>query len=255
VKILPRSLRPVAALAVAFAIWELVAVYVRSPLLIPSPIAVGGRSVQLIASGELLAHVAVSVERLGVGLLVGVPLGVLLGCAMGRVRFLDAMFDPFLRMANSTPAIALIPFTLLWFGVTEAARYVLLVYVIAVTVTLNARHGVRQVPTIRLKAAASLGLTRVETFVRVIVPSSVPTILVGIRTALGLGVMVIVAAEMFGATSGLGYLIMEARAQFNVERMFIGIIGLGLLSLLLDRGFDALIEHGMPRWSAKRRVR
>jgi ABC-type nitrate/sulfonate/bicarbonate transport system permease component len=183
---------------VTLAIWELIAAYVGSPLLIPSPGAVAARASRLIANGELVAHVGVSLERLGVGLLVGVPVGVLLGCAMGRSGFLDGLFDPFLRMANSTPAIALIPFTLLWFGVMEVGRYALLVYIIAVTVTLNARHGVRQVPSIRLKAASSLGLTRTDTFIRVIIPSSIPATLVGIRTALGLGVMVIVAAEMFG---------------------------------------------------------
>ncbi len=246
---------PWIGIAIVVALWQLVAAVVAVPLFIPPPRAVAAALGRLIASGELPEHVAASVQRLGVGLLVGVPLGVLLGSAMGRFRVVDKVFDPYVRMANSTPAIALIPFSLLWFGVTEGARYALLVYTVTLTVTLNARHAARQVPSIRLKAAHSLGVTGAEAFLRVVIPSSFPGILAGVRTAIGLGVMVIVAAEMLGATSGLGFLLMEARAHYNVERMFVGILGLGALSLVLDRGFHALIERAMPRWSAKRRVR
>ena len=113
----------------------------------------------------------------------------------------------------------------------------------------------RQVPALRLKAARCLGVEARAAFVRVVIPSSFPAILAGIRIAIGLGVMVIVAAEMLGATSGLGYLIMEARQHYNVERMFVGILGLGTLSLLLDRGFIVVVDRYLPRWSAERRVR
>jgi ABC-type nitrate/sulfonate/bicarbonate transport system permease component len=248
-------LGPLAALAVIVAGWEALSAWMALPLFLPSPRAVGVAAWRLLVSGDLSEHVAVSLQRLGVGLLIGVPLGVLLGSTMGRSRIVDGFVDPFLRVANATPALALIPFSLLWFGVTEAARYALLVYTVALTVTLNARHGVRQVPAIRLKAASALGVSGLGAFFRVIIPSAVPSILAGIRTAIGLGVMVIVAAEMLGATSGLGFLLMEARSHFNVERMFIGILGLGALSLVLDLGFAFAIERLTPRWSAARRVR
>ncbi len=247
--------KPLLAAGVALTLWQLLAHWAGSPLLIPPPGHVARAFVQLTSNGELPQHVAISLQRLVVGLLVGVPLGTVLGCAMGRSRFLDAFVDPFIRMANSIPAIALIPFSLLWFGVTELARYALLVYIVALTLALAARHGVRQVPQIRLKAASALGLGRIEAFRRVVIPSTFPAILAGTRTAIGLGVMVIVAAEMLGATSGLGYLIMEGRAHYNVERMFVGMIGLGMLSLALDRTFSLAIERGLPRWSVKRRVR
>ncbi len=251
---MPGRLRPLLALAVVLVLWELLALRVGLPLLVPAPRAVAATLARMLSTGELVEHVAASLQRLAVGLLVGVPLGVLLGSVMGRSRFADAFFDPFVRMANATPAIALVPFSLLWLGVTETARYALLVYIVALTLVLSTRHGVRQVPRIRLKAASTLGVTGVPAFFRVVIPSACPAILAGIRTAIGLGVMVIVAAEMLGARSGLGYLLMEARSHFNVERMFVGIIGLGTLSLLLDRGFHALVERGMPRWSARRRV-
>jgi NitT/TauT family transport system permease protein len=241
-------LRPLLALAAAVGVWAVAAWWTGSPLLIPSPGRVAATLLGMLATGELVEHVAVSLQRLGVGLLIGVPLGVALGGSMGWWPFLDRFVDPFVRLANSTPAIALIPFSLLWFGVTEAARYALLVYIVALTLTLNARHGVRQVPALRLKAARCLGVEERAAFARVVIPSSFPAILAGIRTAIGLAVMVIVAAEMLGATSGLGYLIMEARQHYNVERMFVGIVGLGTLSLVLDRGFVVVVDRYLPRW-------
>ncbi|HXH82508.1 MAG TPA: ABC transporter permease [Candidatus Tectomicrobia bacterium] len=243
------------ALGAAIGVWTVAAWWAGSPLLIPPPRRVAATLLGMLATGELVEHVAVSLQRLGVGFLIGVPLGVALGGSMGWWPLLDRVFDPFVRLANSTPAIALIPFSLLWFGVTEAARYALLVYIVTLTLALNARHGVRHVPALRLKAARCLGVEERAAFTRVVIPSSFPAILAGIRTAIGLGVMVIVAAEMLGATSGLGYLIMESRQHYNVDRMFVGIVGLGTLSLILDRGFVVVVDRCLPRWSAERRVR
>jgi ABC-type nitrate/sulfonate/bicarbonate transport system permease component len=209
----------------------------------------------MLANGDILVHLGASLQRIAVGLVVGVPLGVLIGCAMGVSQLADNALDPYLRMANATPAVALVPFSLLWFGITEAGRYALMIYIVVVTLVLYARQGVREVPRLRIKASETLGVSGIGAFFRVIIPSSFPSILAGIRTSIGLGVMVVVAAEMFGATSGVGYLIMQGRANYVPELMFIGILGLGLLALVLDRLFMMVIEMFMPRWSAKRRVR
>lgn len=237
------------------AVWFGLDLLVRNPLLVPSPVMVGGSLMRLSASGELADHVLASLSRLLVGLLIGVPLGALLGCAMGYWWRADAALNPFVRLFNSIPAIAMVPFSLLWFGVTEASRYSLLVYTISLTVLLAARHGVRSVPKVRMRAAATLGLGPVATLLRVVLPSCFPAILAGTRTAIGLGVMVIVAAEMLGAEEGLGFLIMQARSQFNIGNLYVGIIGLGLLSVALDRLFQATIDHLLPRWSVRRRIR
>lgn len=246
----------VLAVAVAtLVIWTGAAALVNSPLLVPPPRLVFDSFLALAGSGELAWHVAASLGRLAVGLLVGVPLGTILGCAMGRWSLVDAVLNPFVRMFNAIPALALVPFSLLWFGVTEFSRYVLLTYTVSLTVLLAARQGVRAVPVIREKVASNLGLSLAAAFVRVTIPSCFPSILAGVRTAIGLGVMVIVAAEMLGAESGLGYLIMQARSQFNIGYMLVGVLGLGVLSLLLDRSFLWVTEVGLPRWSVQRRVR
>jgi ABC-type nitrate/sulfonate/bicarbonate transport system permease component len=247
--------RALAVAVAALVLWAGAAALVSSPLLVPPPRLVLDSFLSLARSGELAWHVAASLGRLGVGLLVGVPLGAVLGCAMGRWPFADAVLNPFVRMFNSIPALALVPFSLLWFGVTEFSRYVLLTYTVSLTVLLAARQGVRAVPVIREKVASNLGLGPASAFLRVTIPSCFPSILAGVRTAIGLGVMVIVAAEMLGAESGLGYLIMQARSQFNIGNMLVGVLGLGALSLLLDRSFVLVTEVGLPRWSVRRRVR
>jgi NitT/TauT family transport system permease protein len=249
------ALRVLVTLAATLALWEAAARVVAMPLLVPPPALVGESLIALGRSGELIEHVLASLSRLAVGLALGVPLGALLGCAMGRWEPLDAMINPFVRFFNSVPALALVPFSLLWLGVTEASRYALLTYTITLTVLLSARAGVQTVPVIRLKAGACLGIAGVAGFFRIVVPSCFPAILAGVRTALGLGVMVIVAAEMLGAESGLGYLIMQARSHFNIGHMLVGVIGLGVLSLVLDRLFQGAIEAFLPRWSVKRRIR
>jgi ABC-type nitrate/sulfonate/bicarbonate transport system permease component len=249
------ALRAGGAIAVVLLLWEVLARAIDMPLLAPPPETVAQSALALAKSGELLRDTLASLQRLVVALVVGVPLGAMIGCALGYWPVLDAMASPFVRMFNAIPAIALVPFSLLWFGVTEFSRFTLLLYTISLTVTISARQGVRSVPGLRLRAGATLGVVGVPAFLRIILPSCIPAIIVGIRTAIGLGVMVVVAAEMLGADSGLGYLIMQARSQFNVPEMAVGVISLGLLSLLLDRLFNGAIESFVPRWSVRRRIR
>lgn len=249
-----RIMQGMLLLATVLAAWEFVARMVGIPLLVPAPAAVAAGFVELTANGELVTHLLASTSRLGVGLAIGVPLGAAIGCAMGRFVIVDAMLNPFVRMFNAIPALALVPFSLLWFGATEISRYSILIYTITLTVLLSARFGAANVPVLRDRVAQTLGLSPAATFLRVILPSCFPAILAGTRTALGLGVMVIVAAEMLGAESGFGYLIMQARSHFNMVNMLVGVIGLGFLSLLLDRIFVYSIERFLPRWSVRRRT-
>jgi NitT/TauT family transport system permease protein len=240
--------------ALALLLWSAVAAQVGNPLLLPRPADVAGAAAVLWHGGELTTHVLASLQRLLVGLAVGTPIGATLGCLMGISRTADAMLDPYVRFFNAIPALAIVPFSLIALGVTELSRYALLVYTVTLVVLLGTRQGVRGIPRIRLNAGATLGLGRTATLFRIVMPSAFPAILAGVRTAMGLGVMVIVAAEMLGAESGLGYLIMQARSHFSVANMLVGVIGLGLLSLLLDRAFLFAIETLLPRWSLARRI-
>lgn len=235
--------------------WQGSALVVGVPLLFPTPATVAKSAWTAVGNGQLGQDIAASLRRLLVALTLGIPFGAVAGCALGRWHSLDAAANPFVRVFNAIPAIALVPFFLLWFGVTEVSRYALLFYTVSLTVLLSARQGVRSVPPLRLKAAATLGVTGVEAFRRVVLPSCVPSIIVGVRTAIGLAVMVVVAAEMLGAENGVGFMIMQARSHFNVSDMAVGVICLGLLSVLLDRAFNLAVETLLPRWSVSRRIR
>ncbi len=250
----PGRFGPLYGILLFFILWQVAAAFVGTPLLFPEPMDVMRGLAHMTETGELFEHLGATLQRLLVPLAVGMPLGAVLGCAMGASRDVNAWFDPYMRMANSTPAIALIPFALLWFGVTELARYSLVFYVGVYVVALNARGGVAQVPRLRIKAANTLGVLGASAFFRVVVPSSFPAILAGVRTATGLCIMVVVAAEMLGAASGLGYLIIRGRQNYDPTLIFIGIFGLGILSILFDRGIAFAIERFMPRWSVRRRV-
>lgn len=241
-------------LVLLFALWGAAAWKVGNSLLLPGPLQVFGSIAALWRSGDLATHVLASLQRLIVGMAIGVPLGAAVGCTMGLIPRVDAVLGPYVRAFNSIPALALVPFSMLALGVTEASRYALLVYTVSLTVLLSARNGVRSIPPLRIKAGATLGASPAAVLFRIVIPSCFPAILAGVRTAIGLGVMVIVAAEMMGAESGLGYLIMQARSHFNMSNMMVGVIGLGLLSLTLDRAFVLGIEKFFPRWSIKRRT-
>jgi ABC-type nitrate/sulfonate/bicarbonate transport system permease component len=243
-----------ATLSGVIVLWSLVALQMNNTLLLPRPMDVGISALILWQSGDLQTHVLASLQRLLVGLAIGVPVGCLLGCLMGLSRSIDAIFNPYLRAFNAIPALALVPLSLLLLGVTEASRYSLLVYTITLVVTINARNGVHLIPQLRLRVGATLGLSDTATLFRIIIPSCFPSILTGIRTAIGLGVMVIVAAEMMGAESGLGFLIMQARSHFSMTNVLVGVLGLGFLSLALDRAFVLAVDWFFPRWSLKRRV-
>lgn len=243
-----------ATLVAVVALWSLAALQVNNALLLPGPLAVGAGALVLWKSGDLTTHVLASLQRLLVGLAIGVPIGATLGCLMGLSPRTDAVLNPYLRAFNAIPALALVPLSLLVLGVTEASRYALLVYTISLVVMINARNGVRSIPPLRLRSGATLGLSDTATLFRIVIPSCFPAILAGVRTAIGLGVMVIVAAEMMGAESGLGFLIMQARSHFSMTNMMIGVLGLGALSLVLDRAFALGIEWFFPRWSLKRRI-
>lgn len=248
------KLGPLYGILLFFIAWQSAAAFIGTPLLFPAPMDVMRGIARMSETGEIFAHLGATLQRLVIPLAVGMPIGAILGCAMGASRDVNAWFDPYLRMANSTPAIALIPFALLWFGVTELARYSLVFYLGVYVVALSARQGVAQVPYLRTKAANTLGVLGIAAFFRVVVPSSIPAILAGVRTATGLGVMVVVAAEMLGAANGFGYLIILGRQNYDPTLIFIGIFGLGIISIVFDRGIEFTIERFTPRWSVKRRV-
>lgn len=215
-------------------------------LLFPPPSDVIGTLKELLASGELQEGIFISLKRALFGFLIATALGVLAGLLTGRIRILQYLSDPLLHGMRSIPAIALIPLSLLWFGIGEASKVALIAWGSFFPIWLNTYTGVRDVQPALLRSAASLGAQPMQVIFFVLLPASLPFILVGLRQAVGIALIVLVAAELAGASSGVGYLIATSHQLFRVDIMFIGIATLGFMGYVVDRLFALLQTYLFP---------
>lgn len=217
--------------------------------LFPTPIEVGRGIVELFRKGLLIKYIVASLFRVAWGftlaVLIGIPAGLLLGW-YGRA--FDA-FNPLIQILRPISPIAWIPIAILWFGVSDAAPIFLIFLASVFPITVSAIAAVQNMQPVYLRAAQNFGLSRYELFRRVIFRASLPQILTGIRIALGVAWLVVVAAEMIAVNSGLGYLIIDARnAGKRYDLVVAGMVMIGLIGLVLDvlvRQFEKFDE---VRW-------
>ena len=240
----------IAAVSIALLIgaWALFARFFGIPDLVPSPWDTFGAGAQMLSNGELLAHVAISLERVLIGYVAGCASGVLIGALMGRVRIVGQLADPLLQLARPISPVALVPLSIIWFGIGDMSRYFIIFYGVVIIMIINTAAGVASTPRIRLNAARCLGARRWQIFWRVVIPSAVPYILTGMRVALGFAFMGIVAAEMIAAQSGIGYLIMQSRMLLRTDIMFVGLVTLGIVGAVIDGIFKMAIDRTMKRY-------
>lgn len=229
-----RWLAAAASVVAGIVLWDLLSRTVN-PMFLPSPRATWASVVELWFDGTLLRSVLASSQRIavgwGLGLLVGIPLGIL----MGHFRWLRRLLDPYIEFFRFIPPIAFVTLAIIWLGPGEASKVSLIFYTTVFIVILNMIAGVQSVSELRLRAAASLGAGRLWTMLTVILPSTVPYMVTGARLAMGNSFLTIVSAEMIAAQDGLGALIWSARNFGRTEWVFVGIIVLGLLGFLFDR--------------------
>lgn len=249
---LPNVLRHMAMTAVSIALlifaWALFARYFAFPDLVPSPWQTFGAGAEMLSSGELLRHVGISLERVLVGYAAGCALGVLIGALMGRVKVVAQLADPLLQLARPISPVALVPLSIIWFGIGDMSRYFIIFYGVVIIMIINTAAGVASTPNIRMNAARCLGARPSQVFWRVIIPSSLPYILTGMRVGLGFAFMGIVAAEMIAAQSGIGYLIMQSRMLLRTDIMFVGLVTLGIVGALIDTVFKLALDRTMKRY-------
>ncbi|KQY81839.1 aliphatic sulfonate ABC transporter permease SsuC [Pelomonas sp. Root1444] len=215
--------------------WEVAS---RSGLLsariLPEPAAVLAAFWQLLRSGELAHHVAVSTARAFSALAIGGGLGLALGLLTGTWRQAEALLDTTLQMLRNIPALALIPLVILWFGIDETAKLVLVAVGVFFPVYLNTFHGIRGVDRDLIEMARSYGLSGWQLYRQVILPGALPSILVGLRFSLGLMWVLLIVAETLSAQAGIGYLTMNAREFLQTDIVLVGILLYALLGKLAD---------------------
>lgn len=225
-----------------------------SPSYLPSPRGLATEFLRLIKDGyqgvPLTTHIGVSLFRTLTGFVAGALLGVPLGLLTGYSRPAGAMVSPIMAFVRPIPPIAFIPMAVLYFGLGELGKVVLIFFTSFNYVHVNAHAGASNIPIAYKRAAQSLGLTPAQTFFRVILPGSIPQIFTGLKVAMALSWAVVVAAELTGAQAGLGYMISDAALLFRIPVVFIGIALIGLIGLLLNLGLN-LIEEKVVHWKGR----
>jgi sulfonate transport system permease protein len=206
---------------------------------IPSRILAAPSSVVLtlwsmILSGDLPTNLLVSLARAGAGLLIGVVVGSLLAVGAGLSKRGELAIDPPLQMLRTLPALALSPLLIVWLGIGESAKIALIAFATTFPIYLNLYNGVRGVDVRLVEAARSFGLSDLEVIRHVIIPAALPSFLVGLRYALSVSVLILVAAEQINAQAGLGYLINNARDFMRTDILVVCLLVYALLGLGAD---------------------
>lgn len=215
---------------------------------VPSPTAVGQAFTALAKEGfggqSLISDIGVSLFRLAAGFLVATVIGIPLGIAMARITWVYNAVDPLVEFFRPVPPLAYIPLLVVWFGIGETPKIVLIAVGTAPIIIINAMSGVRATPPVRLRVAQCLGATRWQMFRCVILPSALPEIFTGLRVANGVAWTCLVAAELIAAQSGLGWLVQSAGQALRVSIVIAGIILIGILGYateLVIRFFEKLL--------------
>lgn len=218
--------------------------------LFPPPSAVFKALVPMLLSGEILNNILVSLRRAGTGFAIAALLGIAAGLLTARVKLLHHVSEPLLHGMRSIPVIALVPISVLWLGIGETAKVALVACGAFFPIWIATFIGVRDVHIVYLHSAACLGAGRVATTLWVVLPAALPLILAGLRQAIAISLIVLVAAELAGATAGVAYMMSMGHQLFRVDVMFIGLLILGALGFLADRLFVALMKRVFPWYSS-----
>ncbi|MCX4834856.1 ABC transporter permease [Streptomyces sp. NBC_01016] len=240
----------VLAVVVGLGVWQLVAMK-YGPSLVASPSQTLSAAGELASDGTLGNSVIASSRRIligwGLGVLVGAPIGLLIG----QIRIVRQLLEPYIEFFRFIPPVAFVTLAVVWLGIGESSKIVLIFYTAVFIVTLNTSAGVMAVNENKLRAAASLGANRRQILQRIVLPSTVPYILTGARLAMGNSFLTIVSAEIVASQVGLGSLIWTSRNYGRIDWVFVGIITLGVLGLVYDRVLRVIAVRVLHKYGAK----
>ena len=254
-KRVPEIVYSVGAVVLLLVVWFALshASFIKAGYL-PTPEELWATFVDLVKNGyqgkPLWEHIGVSLMRTLSGFVLGVLFGVPVGLLAGYSRRAGAMISPIMAFIRPIPPIAFIPMAVLYFGLGETGKIVLIFFVSFNYVQANAQAGAANFPIAYRRASESIGLTKAQTFYRVVLPGALPQIFTGLKVALALSWAVVVAAELVGAQSGLGFMISDAALLFRIPVVFIGIALIGAIGLILNLTLN-FIEHKIVHWKGR----
>ncbi len=240
-----RLLRPLreTAISVAFptvvlALWEALSqAGMLDPRLFSRPSLILAAASQQLASGALARNIGASLGETAAGFALAILVGVPLGVAMGSWRRVDYVLEPYVIGLYSAPIVALYPLLIIWFGLGFSAMLVLVLLFAVFPIVVNTSLGVRLADSVLIRTGRSFGATRFEILTKIVLPAALPSILVGLRLAVGRALIGVVVAELFIGTAGLGYAIGVAAGTLRTADVFVGIFVLGIVG----SGLTALV--------------
>lgn len=215
-------------------------------MLLPPPSVVFDTFVPMLLSGEIPANILVSLRRAALGFAIATATGVTAGLLTARIGLLHHVSEPILHGFRSVPSIALVPLSVLWFGIGEGSKVALVAWGSFFPIWITTFIGVRDVPAAYLRSAACLGAGRLATLLLVVLPAALPMILAGLRQGIAVSLILLVAAELSGAREGIAYMMSTGHQMFRVDIMLIGLVLLGTFGFIADRLFVALIRRLFP---------
>jgi taurine transport system permease protein len=237
------------------ALWIIVTRYhFASALFLPSPSDVAVQAVAIAtdgyANGTLIDHILASLGRIGVALAFGIVLGIPAGLLMGLNRWAKGILGVPIDIYWGLPPLAYLPLLIIWLGIGEASKIVLLSLAAFAPICFAAQAGVRSVPLERINAARSLGATPYQVFTTIVLPSALPEIFTGVRIAIGATLSTLVAAELIAAQSGVGYMIMSAANFLATDVVFVGLIVIAIFAFAFASAMRWLEQRIAP-WKGK----
>jgi ABC-type nitrate/sulfonate/bicarbonate transport system permease component len=237
-----------ASVLIAFFTWQSLSTVVFNPFLIPPPLEVFRTAIPMLASGEIVSDVSISMVRVLVGFTTGSLAGVVLGVLLGRIRLLHDLLDPIMELLRYLSPTAMIPIAVIWFGIGELSKYFLIFWGTFFIVLINTTAGVWRAPVARQRAAECLGANQMQIFVLIVVPSAVPYIVTGMRVAMASSFMSIIPAEILAADSGIGYLLEKSSMLLQTNRIFVALLTICVLGFVVDRIFRLLVDKVLARY-------
>lgn len=225
-------------------VWELFSRFGKLSIsLFPPPTWVAQELWRMIQSGLWFNDVFVSTRRVLSGYLLGSTIAIITGLLTGRIPIVRALLEPVIQLLRPIPSIAWVSISIFWFGLGESSKLFLITYGVFFHVWLNTHVGVSTVDPILTRAARSLGAKGYRLFFEVILPAALPFIIAGLRTGMAAAFIVVVAAELIGASAGVGFRISHSREIFRADRMMVGLMTLGILGGSADRIFARLARR------------
>ena len=217
-----------------------------NPVFLPGPLSVLQRVGSWYSNDELLGDIGISTMRVVTGWALSALIAVPLGLFIGTYRSVQALLEPLTDFIRYMPAVAFIPLVMLWIGIDEGAKIGIIFIGTFFQMVLMVAEDVRRVPMAQIEAAQTMGATRLEIIERVIVPSAKPALVDTLRITMGWAWTYLVVAELVAANSGLGYAIIKAQRFLQTDKIFCGIILIGLIGLAMDQSFRLMHRKAFP---------